>query len=307
LNAKQALVDSGELTNRSWQDYKAACDLIVDQFGKGRVVADLDPDEFAAFRRAMAKKWGPVTLGNVIQRVRVAFKYAYYNGHIDRPVQYGTAFKRPARKVVRLDRAKKGPKLFTAAEVRKLMAAAGLQMHAMILLGINTGYGNTDVGRLPLATVDLERALIDFLRPKTGIPRRGALWAESVAAIRAAAAARPTPRAEADAGLLFITKYGHAWATDDTDQTLSKEFRKLMSAAGVGGRKGLGFYTLRHTYRTVADEAKDQPATDYTMGHESGHMSILYRQTISDDRLRAVAEHVRQWLFTVEKVETKPW
>src|SRR3954464_3472287 len=29
LNAKRALVESGELTNRSWQDYKAAGDLIV--------------------------------------------------------------------------------------------------------------------------------------------------------------------------------------------------------------------------------------------------------------------------------------
>src|ERR1700687_5077990 len=27
LNAKRAAVNSGELTNRSWQDYKAACDL----------------------------------------------------------------------------------------------------------------------------------------------------------------------------------------------------------------------------------------------------------------------------------------
>ncbi len=63
LNAKQALVDSGELTNRSWQDYKAACDLIVSHFGKARLVADLDPDDFAALRSKMAKKWGPVTLG----------------------------------------------------------------------------------------------------------------------------------------------------------------------------------------------------------------------------------------------------
>src|SRR5437763_1242608 len=35
LAAKLALVESGELTNRSWQDYKAACDLIVARFGKG--------------------------------------------------------------------------------------------------------------------------------------------------------------------------------------------------------------------------------------------------------------------------------
>src|SRR5205823_3121625 len=42
LNAKQVLVDSGELTRRSWDDYKAACELVVEKFGKGRLVADLD-------------------------------------------------------------------------------------------------------------------------------------------------------------------------------------------------------------------------------------------------------------------------
>ena len=65
------------------------------------------------------------------------------------------------------------------------------------------------------------------------------------------------------------------------------------------GRKGLGFYTLRHTFRTVADEAKDQPAADYIMGHEVPHMSGVYRETISDARLRAVADHVRAWLFSL--------
>jgi integrase len=57
------------------------------------------------------------------------------------------------------------------------------------------------------------------------------------------------------------------------------------------------FYTLRHTFRTVADEAKDQPAVDFIMGHEVPHMSSVYRETISDVRLKAVADHVRAWLF----------
>jgi hypothetical protein len=33
------------------------------------------------------------------------------------------------------------------------------------------------------------------------------------------------------------------------------------------------------------------------MGHEVPHMSSVYRETISDERLRAVADHVRAWLF----------
>jgi integrase len=301
LVAKLALVESGELTKRSWDDYKAACDLIVSHFGKGRLVADIDPEDFAALRKKMAKKWGPGTLGNVIQRMRVVFKFAWDGGLIDRPVRYGQSFKRPSRKVMRIDRARKGPKLFTADETRRLLAAAGTAMRAMILLGVNGGFGNADCGRLPLSAVDLEHAVIDFPRPKTGIPRRCPLWPETVEAIRGAVAGRPSPKKEEHAGLVFITKYGLPWAKDTADQTLAKEFGKLLRSLGINGRSGLGFYTFRHTFRTVADESKDQPAVDYIMGHEVPHMSSVYRETISDGRLKAITDRVRAWLFPPAK------
>ncbi len=35
------------------------------------------------------------------------------------------------------------------------------------------------------------------------------------------------------------------------------------------------------------------------MGHARDDMASVYRETISDERLRAVAEHVRKWLFTI--------
>jgi len=56
LIAKSALVDSGELTKRAWQDYKASCDLIVSRFGKRRLVADLDPEDFATLRRKLSER-----------------------------------------------------------------------------------------------------------------------------------------------------------------------------------------------------------------------------------------------------------
>jgi integrase len=94
-----------------------------------------------------------------------------------------------------------------------------------------------------------------------------------------------------------MTKYGQPWARDDDPAAITKEFVKLLKKLGINGRKGLGFYTLRHCCRTVADESKDQPACDYIMGHEIPHMSAVYRETISDARLRAVADYVRAWLF----------
>ena len=50
LNAKKVLLDAGELSYRSWADYKQACDEAVTTFGKARAVTDLRPDDFAALR-----------------------------------------------------------------------------------------------------------------------------------------------------------------------------------------------------------------------------------------------------------------
>jgi integrase len=295
LNAKSPRVEAGELSPRTWNDYKSACDLIVRHFGKNRLVDDLGPEDFAALRNKMVRTWGPVRVGNVIQRIRSVFKFAGDNGLTSRPVRYGQEFTRPSAKVLRLHRAKGGPRLFIADGIRAMLAAAGQPLKAMVLLGINAGFGNSDCGNLPLSAVDLENAVIDYPRPKTGIPRRCPLWPETVQAIREALATRPEPKKAEHAGLVFVTKYGQPWAKDDDPAVITKEMKKLLDALGINGHRN--FYTLRHTFRTVADEARDQPAADFVMGHEVAHMSSVYRETISDARLRAVVDHVRQWLF----------
>jgi integrase len=258
---------------------------------------DLVSDDFKYLRSSIAESWGPIRLGNEIQRVRSIFKFGYDNDLIDKPMRYGSGFKRPAKKVLRLERAKQGPKLFTREEIHKILDAAPVHLRAMVLLAINCGYGNSDCGTLPLCALNLETGWIDYPRPKTGIPRRCALWPETVQALRESLAKRPQPKESKDAGLVFITKYGKSWGKDIPDNPVAKEMRKLLDALGINGHRN--FYCLRHTFRTVADESRDQPAIDHVMGHESPHMSTFYREIISDVRLAAVAEHVRQWLFAV--------
>jgi integrase len=295
LSAKQERVENGELSPRTWQDYKDATDEVVSAFGKRTLLADLRPGDFAALRGKLAKRYGPHRLAKTVQCVRSLFKFAYESELIDRPQRFGAGFARPTKKTIRLHKAAKGSRAFTAEEARALIVAAGTPLKAMVLLGLNTGLGNADVGRLPKDALDLDGGWLTYPRPKTGISRRASLWPETVEAIRAALAMRPDPKNSDDSSLTFITKYGTAWDKDSRANPVSAEFRKLLRKVRLD--VGKSFYSLRHTFRTVADGAKDQPAADHIMGHEVAHMSSHYREGIDDARLRAVADHVRAWLF----------
>ena len=215
--------------------------------------------------------------------IRSLFKYAYDAGLIPTPVRYGHAFAKPGPALIRKERAKNGPRMFTPEEIRRMMNAAGPELRAMILLGINAGYGNTDCSRLEPKHLNLQTGWADFPRPKTGIHRRAKLWPETVQAITAWQAGRSSK----DAGRVFAR----------SNDGIVRDVAKLLQKLEINGRKHLGFYSLRHTFLTVAVETRDFPAVQLVMGHVDNSMSAHYRERIGDDRLHAVAEHVRKWVF----------
>ena len=301
LAAKEAAHEAGELAFKSWRDYLATGRRVVQAFGRLRPVSDLAADDFAGLRKQLAARRGPVALGTEIQRTRTLFKFAYDDGLIDRPVRFGVGFKRPKPRAVRRARREAGPRMFEPAEVRNLLTGAAEPLRTMILLGVNGGFGPADCASLPVAAVDLNAAtgpVIDFPRPKTEVPRRVPLWSETADGLRRCLPLRPAPRDPADGGLAFLTRRGNPWVRGNTD-AVNLQFRKLRERLGVG-RPGLGFYALRHTFRTLADESRDLVAVDAVMGHADHTMGGHYRERIGDDRLRAVTDAVRAAVLTDE-------
>jgi hypothetical protein len=112
LAAKRHLVDTGELSARTFADYHATCQRIVEVFGKTRLVADLAAGDFLHLRSELAKTRGVVALGNEVNRVRVVFKFGHDEGLIESQVRYGSSFKRPSRKTLRAARQANGPRMF---------------------------------------------------------------------------------------------------------------------------------------------------------------------------------------------------
>jgi integrase len=314
LYAKELQVQQGNLTQLSWNDYKATCERLAAEFGKSTRVSSLGSADFEKLQSSIAKTRGPVARGNDVQRVRVVFTYAFDAGDIDAPPRFGPMFKRPDRKTLLKVSAKqfieRGEKYIEAADLRRLVEGADVQLKAMILLAVNCGFGNSDCGHLPVSALDMNGGWVTFPRPKNGRPRRAKLWPETQDAIKAALAKRPKPRTPAAEPLLFVTKYGAPWVKDDVIYgAITNSFSKLLQKLGMR-RKGIGFYTLRHVHRTVSGRAGDQPAANYVMGHSDGTMAENYTRWQSEDdpRLAAVCEHIRLWLFgtAVKAAPDKP-
>ncbi len=80
------------------------------------------------------------------------------------------------------------------------------------------------------------------------------------------------------------------------------EMKRAMAKAEVDGRT---FYDLRRSFQTISEGSHDLTATQSIMGHApaAGDMSAVYRQRISDERLKAVTNHVHDWLFGPESSE----
>jgi integrase len=316
LTAKKQLLDAGEITVRSFGEYRETTDRLIRVFGKDRVIDHLNAEDFQHLRADIQKTCGPVRLGNVISRVRTVFKYGYESGLIEKPVRFGPMFKRPGKSVLRKHRAKTGERMFEPDELRAMLKEAHPQLRAMIYLGLNAGLGNHDCGLLREQNLNLKTGWLNYPRSKTGIARRAHLWPETVAAIREAIDSKPEPKNKADSDRVFLLPTRVPWTADAkiySDSTaedklkvgprvdeVTKAFRRLLDELNLH-KHGLGFYTLRHVFETVAGGSTDQVAVNLVMGHADQSMADTYRERIDDHRLVAVVDHVHRWLFGSKK------
>ena len=331
LTHKRALIASGELSKRHFRDLYDTCAELVEEVGK-RFATDLTADDFRKLRSALSKgrpcespkgrrkaskDRGLVSLSNHIQRIRSVFKFGFDEGLLENIPRYGHAFQRPSaeniEKARNKIRARDGLRMLEAAELRTVIDAVGQPLKAWILLGINCGFGQSDLSSLDRGALDLTNAWCNHPRPKTGAARRAKLWPETVKAIREALVVRPAPENPDDDALVFLTRYGRQLtrirekvSAEETNgvpeityvrvDCVSQEFTKLLTRLKLK-RHGLNFYSLRHAFETIASDFLDQPAINLVMGHRDSSMAARYREKIADARLERVADLVHAWLW----------
>ncbi|MBK8270860.1 MAG: tyrosine-type recombinase/integrase [Planctomycetes bacterium] len=313
--ANQKLKAERGLITASWYgDCLRAVRAFAREIGPDRLATDLSPIEFGDYRLKLYDRLGVCAIDRNVAILRSMFRHAFETDLIAVPVKFGGQFNKPSQKEKRQNRSERdrlyGKRLFSAADVRSLLDAAHQPVRTMILLGMNGGFGNTDCAELPIRAVDLKHHIIEFERPKTAVQRIVPLWPETIDALREVIHGdRPKARRPEYEGRVFLTAFGNPWKQEHVRSeivgerpevgrhyAIVLEFKKLLKSLNLN-RKGLGFYALRHTFRTWADETRDQHAVHRIMGHAIPGMSGVYVEEISIDRLRAVTGYVHDKLF----------
>ena len=312
-------VERKELAAITWDGYKRALKWIVNQIGD-RSVSSLTPQNFTPLNDMLAGQYGSSQHEHIVSTMRMVFRWAEQNDHIDRAPRYGTAFRGPGERRRRQERATKALKLFTAVQLRKLIEIAEPQMKAMILLGINCAYLQSDCAELPIRFNDNTRnelnlgsdPFIRFDRPKTGVRRKCTLWPETVEALKEVIGDRTD-------GFVFLTRRGkplvHTHKVFNRQGSLlkltncdavGKPFRELCKRSGCYVA-GIGFSSFRTTFETRAWSTQSLSVTDqavihWIMGHklsgpDTPRLADQYLQDISSADLHLVTDKIRNWFL----------
>jgi integrase len=323
---KRNQVAAGDLSIRTLGDY-------IDEIGKfvsfqkpGTPVGILKPEHFSAYVMQLVekRKLGRHSRKRVRAYINCYLHFGVKNGWYATPPT-GVDWAAPATDPASLRQAKAraglkdySDRIFTGAEIDKLLNRATPSFKALILLGVNCGLGPSDLARLRWHMVDLERGRLIYPRPKTGVLRSAYLWKKTRAAlnrVRSLKRNRQAIEREGDEALTFITREGRPYYRDveqhrevevdgisvkklvgvRTENAISGTFRRMCIDLEI---KGAVFYRLRHTLKTLGKGARDREALDLVMGHSESSIGKIYdHETVSWKRIRRVSHVVYRRLW----------
>ena len=302
----------GKLAQWTKKDYSLARRQI-DSAGIADVpLKALGPQHFTELQKAIDKSGLRLrTQKNAVNSIMTILNWGVSTEYLEALPNTGPRFGSPTSTAIEVEQEEQGVIRFFDREILvKALKMADARMKVVILLGINCAFYPQDTESITLDHFNLDHAVphVDFRRVKTGRPRRAALWPETVKAIEQYLATRE-PEDPSERTLL-LNQYGRRYTKKSAGKSTSRLFDDLIRTAGKKPA-GASLGSLRHTCATIMDLAHDQPMVDLVMGHVPGGQQNtrkvnLQRRIYSQmnvgelDRLNAVAEVVRKWLYDGE-------
>lgn len=305
---KKERVSIGRLSQKSVSNYERVAVLLLRYLGKNRKLSSLKSKDFAKLLVEFSKprprqvkdrtieakaSISPFTVANRVQHTYSFFIYAVEEKFIDELPWKKRDFSKPERRQKEIHKDARPSKEATREEILALLENASDTWRAIILMGINSGYGNTDLANLTWSDIG-SGGWVEKVRSKTGIRGKFKLWPETIDAL---GKLKRSP----DDNLIFRGPKGADYIPKGNNKRLTKQFSKLADKSGVK-RLGLSVYSLRHSFQAIGDESGDYIAVKHIMRHSKNEISDVYRgKAPSNERLEHVTETVRRWLFGTDE------
>jgi integrase len=232
-----------------------------------------------------------------IKRIKAFINWSRRQKLLREDISPGDALNPPKKQRSRLAKSLKGNLCWTPEELREAVESADVHFKPVLLLAINCGMGVADIARLTRSGWrDRNGEFLHCPRHKTGVDRNVWLWPETIRAVEDARKSRPKEHRQKYESCLLLTKGGLPWwrIEDGTNRDLASSAMRAVKST-VGTTRTL--YDCRRTFRTVASEVCDLEAINHCMGHDGGGEGGTYLQAISDERIKAVCQHVRTWMY----------
>jgi integrase len=284
LDHQESRIEAGEIKQRQLYDQTRLLKHFVKYIGVNRAVSEMTTIDLQNYRKNLVKdNKSANTINNYISAIKAMYNWAEENELIDKTPNLKAVKKITAAKIEK--------QIFTPQQIQKLICSANQKLKAMILLGLNCGFGCTDCSELKWENIDLENSRVVFPRGKTGVNRNLPLWPETIEALS---------QLSRNKEYIFITKKGNKYVRvvrkeypDGTTKLLnynaiSKEFSELIKKTNLKTEKGVGFYTLRRTAATLAARSGDPFAVQRLLGHADLKMASVYVQDVSEQTDRVI-------------------
>lgn len=123
--------EANEITMRHYKSVEWVLKRFSKFIGPARLIRGLNSEDFGKWRADLSKTNGPVSLSNHIRRVK-AFLNWCCREKIITELPPGDSLKRPSKAVIRKNRIKRGSKMFTPEELKRLIQVGGPVMRASI-------------------------------------------------------------------------------------------------------------------------------------------------------------------------------
>jgi len=214
---------------------------------------------------------GPRTLNCDLACLIRVLNHAVVDGHIDKNPLAGTKkLREPTR-----------PRRYlTKAELALLIAHAEPKFKPLLLAAIYTGARKGELTALRWRDVDFESGKIALFRPKVGNCDYVDLHPALAEELRRVRKEREDPAADEH---VFLSWFGTPWVD------IRKSWNIALKGAGLLGREGITFHSLRHSFATHFLEGGGSVTDLMTqLGHSKLETTQIYAASISGRRRATV-------------------